>query len=99
MGIYFHDAVGFPFEGCDRKGVGMKYCVVNYEECLVVGRAHGPLVESDCPDFPIMDNMLTKNTLQVVCVNLGSGTYISSKLLSMGQTLPKLYKESEMRGK
>eukprot|EP00983_Pelagomonas_calceolata_P010859 350949-Pelagomonas_calceolata.AAC.1 len=32
---------------------------------------------------PIMDNMLTKNTLQVVHVNLGSGTYSSSRLLRM----------------
>eukprot|EP00983_Pelagomonas_calceolata_P024741 778842-Pelagomonas_calceolata.AAC.1 len=30
-----------------------------------------------------MDNMLTKNTLEVVRVNLGSGTYSSSKLLSL----------------
>eukprot|EP00983_Pelagomonas_calceolata_P013749 440906-Pelagomonas_calceolata.AAC.1 len=37
MGTYFHDVVELPPEGCDRKGVSMKYCVIIYEEYLDVG--------------------------------------------------------------
>eukprot|EP00983_Pelagomonas_calceolata_P005896 194955-Pelagomonas_calceolata.AAC.1 len=38
MGAYFYDAVGFPCEGCDRKGVSMRYGIMACEEYLVGGR-------------------------------------------------------------
>eukprot|EP00983_Pelagomonas_calceolata_P050992 1142214-Pelagomonas_calceolata.AAC.4 len=74
------------FAGCDWKGSEQYFVLPPFIPppgpeptgtpkchiwCVIVQTSH------------IMDNVLTKNTLQVVYANLGSGAYRSSRLLSI----------------
>eukprot|EP00983_Pelagomonas_calceolata_P007617 247370-Pelagomonas_calceolata.AAC.1 len=82
--MYFPDASGLPLEGCDWKAWYRaqwyaKVCVVcPHDPTGSMGLLWGQIVQTS----PIMGNLLTENTLQVIHVNLGSGMYSSSKLLS-----------------
>eukprot|EP00983_Pelagomonas_calceolata_P000373 12403-Pelagomonas_calceolata.AAC.1 len=57
MGIYFHDAVGFLLEGCDQKGVSMKYCETELRSQSALGsislykiKSHTGIASNECAD-------------------------------------------------